>query len=254
MHAQEDTGWQWPLLLGIQVTGALLLASFFVDSPLRAYWERLDVEAFYALNGLLDAGRFWELFWAVGNHRAFDLVGASLLAGSFLWGLWRSRVRHLEAALAALLFCVLLVPASGAFLSNTLNTYQRESPTLVLEQPMHLSERVPQFRTKDASGKSFPGDHALILALGTGVLWSLFGKVVGGVAMLGTLLLCLPRLVSGAHWLTDCLLGSFLPAAMFLACVFATPLHALLHSKTTRLARALLRPLRCRSWMGPKEA
>ena len=60
---------------------------------------------------------------------------------------------------------------------------------------------------KDRSSRSFPGDHASVLLLWT-VFLSLFarGKRLLLVWLTGTLLI-LPRLVAGAHWLSDNLAG-----------------------------------------------
>lgn len=60
---------------------------------------------------------------------------------------------------------------------------------------------------KDRSSRSFPGDHASVLLLWTAFL-SLFtrGKRLLLVWLTGIFLL-LPRLVAGAHWLSDNLVG-----------------------------------------------
>jgi membrane-associated phospholipid phosphatase len=82
----------------------------------------------------------------------------------------------------------------------------RLSPSLVLEPVYKLTELVPWITAKDASSRSFPGDHATVL-----LLFSVFMHVFCGksykLLYLLVVIFTLPRLVSGAHWLTDVLIG-----------------------------------------------
>ncbi len=53
----------------------------------------------------------------------------------------------------------------------------------------------------------------------------------GLLAALFAIFFTLPRLMSGAHWLTDDLVGAVSLGTLILAWLFATPLHALALNK-----------------------
>jgi membrane-associated phospholipid phosphatase len=79
-----------------------------------------------------------------------------------------------------------------------------------------LSEVLPGLENvKDASRRSFPGDHAMTLFLLCGfIFWLTKSIPFRIVTVVVTVFFTLPRLISGGHWLTDLLMGS-LPIAIF---------------------------------------
>ena len=96
---------------------------------------------------------------------------------------------------------------------------------------------------KDASGRSFPGDHASVL-----LLWAIFLSpfargwrrwLVWGL----TLLFILPRLVSGAHWLSDVLVGGLFLSLIAIGWGLYTPYAARACGLMERFGTPLLQRL-----------
>src|SRR6185369_8486193 len=84
----------------------------------------------------------------------------------------------------------------------------RTSPTRVVEDSIRLSEMVPWLHVKDGSARSFPGDHGTTALLFSASYTILAGWRLGIIALLYGAFLCLTRLITGAHWLSDVIVGS----------------------------------------------
>ncbi len=91
----------------------------------------------------------------------------------------------------------------------------RYSPSLVLAPSLRLSEVLHNPSIKDASQNCFPGGHAFAL-----LYWALFSlylspRYIGILGMIFGLFLCLPRLFSGAHWMSDTVFSALLALVCF---------------------------------------
>lgn len=228
----------------------LLLASWYYP-PTRGLWDALDRAAFFLLNGSLAWGESWQLIWAWGNNRAFDVGSGLLMIGLFWIHILSGRRGDLIPRLVQFGIMSLLILASQ---EGVIDTYQRilevqrASPSLVLEPVYRLSELVPQVQAKDASGSSFPGDHATVLLLWLGFVWIYAGLGLRITSLLLGLLIIAPRLVAGAHWLSDNLVGSGALVLLMLGWVLATPLGYLLK----RLGTVILEAILPRRWQQPQ--
>jgi membrane-associated phospholipid phosphatase len=110
------------------------------------------------------------------------------------------------------------------FLEQVL-VYNRLSPTHIFEDCILLSQSVSWIAAKDSSRYSIPADHAYVLF--TAALYLTYSQR-GRFALLAWLLAVagsVPRIVAGAHWLSDILVGSLSLALLATAVVMATPLH-----------------------------
>jgi len=103
---------------------------------------------------------------------------------------------------------------------------ERLSPSMLLDATI-LRDVVPWLRAKAMAKKSFPGGHAItgflfmmIIAASTNKRWTI------AAAIITIPLLIMPRLVSGAHWLSDIVLGSFLVTAIPASWIFYSPLFS----------------------------
>ncbi len=103
--------------------------------------------------------------------------------------------------------------------------YNRASPSRVLEGAVFLSRQVDWITPKDASGHSFPGDHAFVLSMMTIFVWVHGRWRMGMLAFLCFFPFYLPRLVGGAHWVTDVIVGGGALTLIGCALWFGTPLH-----------------------------
>ena len=113
------------------------------------------------------------------------------------------------------------------------------SPSLELTSFTSLDALYPQLSAKVSSGSSFPGDHASVLIIIASYCllhvinrWSL---LVLGLAIV----FMLPRLFSGAHWLTDQLVGGTLIAFFTIAWGRFTPYLAWATSRVDRQLEGL---------------
>ena len=108
--------------------------------------------------------------------------------------------------------------------------YFRPSPTLAIEGLTRLSERVPGIEFKETSRLSFPGDHAFILSTFLLFFWY-FGRAgLIWISTILTIVFVFPRMMSGAHWATDVIVGGFAPALIATSIMYATPLHQVIMS------------------------
>jgi membrane-associated phospholipid phosphatase len=100
------------------------------------------------------------------------------------------------------------------------------SPTMVIDDSIRLSKEIPWMKIKDGSSKSFPGDHGTTALLFAASFSYLAGWRLGILASFYAAFLCMPRLITGAHWLSDVLVGSGTITMIFLSWAFCTPLFS----------------------------
>jgi membrane-associated phospholipid phosphatase len=203
------------------------LAASWAFEPMRGWWDALDEATFRLLNGSLDDAAPWQFFWALTNHRAMDLFTggvAAIMLICWVWGEPRAVQNRRAATLCALAVPVIALLLLWGTVNEATVGYRRDSPSIVIEGAIRLTQLVPSFVTKDASRSSFPGDHAIVL-FSIVLFYAYYGarKFAVASAVLAVLFL-LPRLFAGAHWLTDNAIGGAVPALIASAWVMATPL------------------------------
>ena len=237
--------WRLPALVVLQLAALALLATWLWP-PLRAGWDRLDTATFALVNPPLAAKGGWAYAWGIASMRAFDLAVALVMLAVLIKGglvFAAGRVREAFYAFAAIL--VLLLAIRTAVFSPLVAHFhwQRESPSLAVDGAVRISELFPGWQgllqVKDASNRSFPGDHASVL-----MLWALFvsafaagarRRLAWGLAAL----FMLPRIVAGAHWLSDVLVGGTFLALTTVAWGLCTPYAARAAALADRLATPL---------------
>ena len=223
----EIPSWKWRQLLFLHVIGALLFCSLFLPVT-RPYWESLDVAFFKWINSSLKGHPSWQLFWACANHKLADWIEDLFILVFFIAYVKKTKAALRTKKIAELLFCVLFIGAVIYFVNRLFFrehfNIPRLSPTLVVEDSIHLSQEIPWMSIKDDSSKSFPGDHGTTALLFAATYTYLAGWRLGLLACLYAAFLCLPRLITGAHWLSDVVVGSGTIAILCLSWVFCTPL------------------------------
>ena len=224
MPRTHFTDWNIPGLLYSYGVAATLVLSY-LWAPTRALWDSLDVHAAYALNAIVAGSHREQMFWAFANLRVSDYIAAVILLGVLVTYVWSgTNAPRRERVARAIIVCVLLVLLVAVTREWLFHDVARDSPSLVLQPFTLLSQQTP-FDAKDHSGQSFPGDHATVVATFTFLLWFFAGRRYGLVcAMLATLFV-LPRLVSGAHWLSDAVIGGVVTALVCVPLVVFTPVH-----------------------------
>ena len=129
-----------------------------------------------------------------------------------------------------IIFCVVYIAAIIYFVNRLLFRENLSipslGPTLVVDDSVRLSQEIPWMKIKDDSSKSFPGDHGTTALLFAASFSYLAGWRMGILATLYAAFLRMPCLITGAHWLSDVLVGSGTITIIFLSWAFCTPLFA----------------------------
>lgn len=237
---QRTRQWRpYPFFISLAL-GAALFVTYVVPATFH-FWHLLDVQAAFALNGWVAHDHTQQLIWAFGNMRVFDYVVALLMLAVLLHYVARGAqaTPSFRAAQSFVIFVLLVVLVS--ITRNLLFGHLHvDSPSLVLHPFTRLSRATSMpFKVKDASPVSFPGDHATVVATFVYLLWALASGRYGLVAAVIAVVANLPRLVAGAHWFSDDVVGgvgialvtvpwvAFTPLAAWLAALLAPPLARL---------------------------
>ncbi|MCC6240292.1 MAG: phosphatase PAP2 family protein [Phycisphaerales bacterium] len=244
MIQPKPANWRFNGLLIAHLLAGLLIGSWWL-APTRQIWDSIDEWVAINLNGLLAHGHGWQIFWAITNARIFDLVAAGIMMGLLLLYLWRGgAAEQFNQRLAQITFIgmylLVVVTISHKFLFKNVG---RHSPSLMLEPFYLLSDLLDDLRInyKISSKNSFPGDHATVVAVFAGLFWTIANWRYGLAAAVLALLFILPRLVGGAHWLTDTLVGGGAIALIAVSWAVATPLAATIIQRLTDFFDALAR-------------
>lgn len=203
--AAEDPGSR-PLPLTLVTLGSLLLFASWLWPVTRLYWDQLDQAFFWYANASLETGPGWQTFWAVANNRAFDLVAGFAMLAVYLVSGQRDRRSSWDRMGARLLVALLIALLAVQF--GKMLPIERASATLLFPDSLRLSELVPGISLKDSSGDSFPGDHGLVLFIAVAYGWRYFARPYRYLALCLAVFFTMPRLMSGAHWLSDELVGA----------------------------------------------
>lgn len=214
--------WNLNYLVIVNVLAASLFASWLFE-PTRSYWIALDTATFWAMNNSLDCCKTWQWIWALSNNRAFDLVAAIGLVSVFIHYALKYDRQRLYRYIAILIFAGVIGVLSMQIGKNI--PIERPSATQKFSNVLLLTELVPEISTKDSSGDSFPGDHGTTLVVIAGFALFYLPHAHGLLASFLAVAFALPRVMSGAHWLTDEIVGALSLAMIMLSWVFATPLH-----------------------------
>lgn len=226
--------WQRKKLLLSHLVIALLLFTLFFP-PAKTLWRHIDTAFFRLINPTLAGPSWWKTLWALANHKWADWV-EDLCILTFFAIFVASGNRFVRAKrIAELIICTLYSAAIIYFFNRILVRdhlhFSWPSPSATLDHVVRLSDQIPGLHIKDSSQKSFPGDHAT-----TALLFASFYSYLarGRLALCAfsyAALLCLPRLITGAHWLSDILIGATSIVLFFLSWLFFSPLFTILSSK-----------------------
>lgn len=220
--------WNWKALIFCHMIIGILLTSFFWQET-KIYWDMIDLSVFRFINNSLEGNQPWQIFWALANHKKADLF-EDLCIFLFFFTWIRSSPPYAQVKhTAQFLFCILYVAFTILLVNHLIFRVCVEvfhaSPTLALEHTIRLSKEIPWLSIKDSSPKSFPADHGTTALL---FAWCYAFFSTRKRALIGILyasFLCMPRLITGAHWLSDVIVGSGSIAILFLSWAFYSPLH-----------------------------
>ncbi len=218
----------WKALLYCHLAAALLLASFFWP-PTFSYWSALDVAFFKFLNSSLIDNPKWQLFWACLNHKTADWIEDGIFLFFCIFAVIKTSPELRFKRSAQFIFCILLaIPViylANRIICRELIDVFRMSPSLIVTPCVRLSQEIPWMKIKDSTHSCFPGGHAVTLLFFTTFYVFFAGRKLGYYAIGYALFRCLPRMIVGAHWLSDVLVGSTSVVLLSLSWALCTPFH-----------------------------
>lgn len=237
MKQTVDPGWNAPCLVLWNITALLLLASWFVE-PAHSLWLAADEGFFRFFNDSLKNGSdAWRMFWALTNHRLFDAISAGILIMVFVTSALRNG-RETWIAHGALVTAIVIAAFAGTRIGHLLPV-ERASGTLLYSDVFRLNSWATWFETKDSSGNTFPGDHGMVALIGAGYAFRYLSRAYAFPAFIAGMIIVMPRLVSGAHWLSDELVGAGFVGFLVLSWSFCSPLGYILIEKSEQFLRRL---------------
>lgn len=165
----------------------------------------LDTAVFRFFNARITAGTLLADIAVVTNHKMFD--AAAFLAMGLLYLRYFLKAdnagkRRMIAIGLVMLGTGILIKQLGRF-----SPIQHASPTLFFDDAYRLGKHVAA-KVKDSARETFPGDHGIMLMVFTAFMARYFGKKAFLAAACIVMLFSLPRILIGAHWLTDIYIGS----------------------------------------------
>lgn len=225
---QQPLKWKVKPLIIANLTAFILFASWLVE-PTRSFWLYLDTQLFqFFNNSLVEGSDSYRYFWAALNMRIFDRVMALLLLGIFIVHAL-THARHLQGrhiGIVVAMFIVLGVWTGYGTLDavGQLIPIERPSATLEFSDSFRITQWATDMDTKDSSSDSFPGDHGMILMIVAGFAIYYFSGPYTWIAIVLAFFGTLPRVVVGAHWLTDEIVGAAFITILALSWNFHTPI------------------------------
>lgn len=186
------------------VVGGLIAISWSV-LPAHGPWDHWDLAVFHLVDGWLGQSQLWADAVAVTNNRLFDL--AVLACMGLILSLCFFRSDRTDRRRLMAMGIVMLLGALAINQFGHLLPVSRPSPTLTVVDALRVTQ-LSEIPTKDSSSDSFPGDHALFLMIFAGFALRYLPRWAGVTALLMVPLFSAPRILSGAHWLTDVYVGA----------------------------------------------
>jgi Kdo2-lipid A phosphotransferase len=228
MFDMNTLQWQWKSLTLYSLALILLSLSYFTPIT-SSLWNAIDEKCYYWFNNSLIDSPSWRYFWSILNSRVGDWISEMIpliLLGVAIFELkGKERVKKsYESLFLLLVVTITLIFINKLFLIKILHI-ERLSPSLVLTPGISLSEAFPYLNNKDASWQSFPGDHATRIFLCSFLMFSICRPLLSWIGFLTGCIFILPRLFSGAHWLSDIIFGALIISSSVWILTTLTPLR-----------------------------
>lgn len=192
-------------------------------------WNRIDTSVAVSCNLFIQKSPFWQNVIAFLNskkaHWVYDvIIGLFILPAIIKSSSSKEGVRKLIVSGGLVGWAALAFFLCNRILTWKIFSITRCSPSIVLPDFFNLAEVIHWTVVKVASNQSFPSDHGSTFVFFTIFIFAVRGYKWGALSLFFSIPFAMPRLVVGAHWLSDYALGSFcsvlLHSGWLLGCPF----------------------------------
>lgn len=223
MSTAIQTSWNLGTFIKCYIAAFLLVASLYL--PMTApYWAAVDNWVFYRFNGSLADNAIWAQFWAYTNIHLTNVIAGIIMVSLILWHVYADRSTSLASRLNAFFNIAFFVLLAIAISKTGFRDFENPSPSYVLEPFYNLNEHYAHIDAKIRTNHSFPGDHGVTTLLYSALACFFIRKRnIAIFIVLFAIANNLPRLFSGAHWLSDVIVGGGAITLAILPFAIATP-------------------------------
>lgn len=225
------------LILGLNLLGILLFFSWF-HADANSFWPVVDKSVFFTFNHLLGENEFFRYLVAFTNLRFFDVFGFLAMALVFLFHFLKHD-KDYRRFMICMGITMLLTAVIAKQVAMTLD-FDRPSPTLhfsALGENVLYVSKLTEWPAKDWSKSCFPGDHGMCLIIFCVYMLRYFGLKSFLAGLLITVLFSLPRVMSGAHWVSDIAVGAVTVNLVVLSWILLTPVSDFIIASLMKLLR-----------------
>jgi len=210
----------------------LLILLVITYLSFQNFFDLIDTKCFLFLNKNFLNSQFSQNFWGILSHKNESWINVVIMLCTNVLSIFMIDNKALSRdtnflninfnnsrakASAIILYCWIsfqIVLLTDIIIFQKILHINRDSPSIVIENAVRLSKILNNPHIKDYSNNSFPAGHTLVL-----IYWALFinlyaPKLIKIMAVLLCVFLILPRMITGAHWLSDTVF-SFLLAWMY---------------------------------------
>lgn len=210
-------------IIALNLLGIGLFLSWFLTME-NGFWYTIDREVFFFFNHLVGESSFFLYLVAFVNFRHFDAVAFLFMLLIFLHYYRKMNPegkRFMFCMGVAMLVSVIFVKLADGCLD--INRLSASNYFALQGEPVNFVKDMTGWNVKDRSATSFPGDHGMMLLIFTSFMLRYFGKKPFEACTAVFLLFSLPRIMSGAHWVTDILVGSLSIVLVVMSWILLTP-------------------------------
>ena len=225
------------LIIGLNLLGVLLFFSWF-HADANSFWPVVDKNVFFTFNHLLGENEAFRYLVAFTNLRFFDVFGFLAMALVFLFHFIKQ-----DKDPRRWMICMgvtMLLTAVFAKQFNMTFDFDRPSPTLhftALGDDVLYVSKLTGWDAKDWSKSCFPGDHGMCLIIFCVYMLRYFDLKSFLAGFVITVLFSMPRVMSGAHWVSDIAVGAVAVNLIVLSWMLLTPLSDFIISTLMKLMR-----------------
>lgn len=207
-------------ILLFNALGIALLASWAL--PSFTLWGYLDDGVFWFFNHTIsDHNPRWNVVLAALNNRKYDMVIMFAMLATMIAASYRDKQGGFRRWFGIGITMLITAGLINELVRNVI-TYSHPSPTRFFDDADLLSQFV-HFTTKDQAGNSFPGDHGIMAMIFAAFMLTFGDRFTRIVSLILVACAVIPRIMVGAHWLSDILVGSLSIALLLLPWVLCTP-------------------------------